>query len=315
MDDPNENVPVGTGILLGSGCLGPNVVVAPKDETALPNVGRLDGVTVVDVVVVDPVDAWDGDFGKENIPGIADFVATGADDTGAINVGAFEVVVVIGVTPDRLGIAAPNLNPGDAVVVVAFDEDNSIAGADVVVVVLLNVNIAAVGALNPVLFVSLVIGLIGSAVLVAATGSFNFVTLSSAGGCAMLGCGSTAGLIVDTVCSEALTVIVCGFVVSPEAIAVGKLRTLVLIPVSVVVFGAVKLIPVEMTGVGLALLLFATSTTSLAFSSSSSLSSKSPAKHFNIIANLFFSTFRFSSTPVTNVGLVLSCGFTKGFLP
>lgn len=288
---PNEKVAVGTGILLGSGRL--------AAFGTMPKVGTPIGADDVVVVVADCCCC--GDLGNENIPGIAVLVATGIDDAGA---GA-ATEVAIGVMPDNVGIAAPNWNPGDAAVVVVAI--GLIAAASFV---LLNVNIAAVGALNPV-FSSVVVvvfvidgtaddedkdDVVVDAVIVVKD---DFATLSSAVGCAINGCGSTAGFVI---CKPLVTWI--GFDVSGVAITLGRIVDTVSVG-----FGALKLIPVMVVGA------FTVSTTSLGCStSSSSLSSKSPAKHFSIMANLFFSTFRFSSSPVANWGLP-SCGFTNGFFP
>lgn len=294
---PNEKVAVGTGILLGSGRF-------PAFGT-IPKLGTPIGADDVVVVVADCCCC--GDLGNENIPGIAVLVATGIDDAGA---GA-AAEVAIGVMPDNVGIAAPNWNPGDAAVVVVAIGLIAAAVDAAASFVLLNVNIAAVGALNPVFsaVVDVVVVIDGPAdddedkddVVVDAVIVVNddFDTLSSAVGCAINGCGSTAGFVI---CTPPVTWI--GFDVSGVAITLGRIVDTVSVG-----FGALKLIPVMVVGA------FTVSTTSLGCStSSSSLSSKSPAKHFSIMANLFFSTFRFSSSPVANWGLP-SCGFTNGFFP
>lgn len=195
-----------------------------------------------------------------------------------INEDTGAVVVTTGVTVDTGVVVAPNLNPtdGTAVVVTVLGVANDTAA--VVVGGLLNVNMAAVGELKPVEETVLVV-----------TG-------------AIVGTNAIVGTVVS------LGVISTGFADSLLASAI-KGTVFALANLTSACFSTVVTGKLFSFTAG-----FTVSTTSFAFSCSSSLSSKSPAKHFNISANLFFSTVRFSSNFVASAGL-LSCGFTNGFRP
>lgn len=148
---PNENVEVGAGDFISVGLVEvATVVLLAPPNANIPVAGctgwandeiPLIAADVMDEVVLLAV----GDFGKENIPGIDDLAAKGA----AVVASALLLVLAatIGVIPVSGGIAAPNLNPGDAVLFSITTGAVEVTAG--LVVVLLKVNIAAVGELNP----------------------------------------------------------------------------------------------------------------------------------------------------------------------
>lgn len=138
-DVPNEKV--GTGILLGSGCFAGKLVGAAAGAPPKLKEPTEEGGAAVA--------AAGGDFGNEKIPEIEGLTGSPAVVVVAVVKGAAATlemaVVAIGVTPDRVGRVVPNLNPVASGLFTAVGVE-----VGVVVTVLLNENIAAVGELNPI---------------------------------------------------------------------------------------------------------------------------------------------------------------------
>lgn len=224
---PNVFVVVNDGTV----ALGLDSELAPKDRTGtgilLGSVNLVASAgCVLPKVTADDVGAV---LENENIPGIDDFAASLAVDgrlddgyAGGVAAAAVTEAVAIGATPDNVGGLVPKLNPAEDVADWIGAIEDGGEDATVAVDLLLNVNIAAVGELNPVFSVD---------VAVDTTTGVGLTTFSSAVGCAITGCGSIAGLI--TVGVMPTTIFSLGFSIV-EVVVVGAVVDFVSALVTVV---------------------------------------------------------------------------------